>query len=112
MNHEEARGLAHLIIDTWPAFVIKAHVWCEALAELDHAEAVETYEYLRDHDEKPPSVARFLALHARTRTDEHSEPAELDIDPSISLDEYLRRHPDDVDLVAARDRHPARSPVR
>lgn len=63
MQSDQAKSIAHLIIDTWPTYVVKPYIWTNALNELDHSRAITTYETLRDSDERAPSIARFLAVY-------------------------------------------------
>ena len=104
MNSAELAHLVERIVQTWPTGP-RGRIWTEALASLDHEVALGVYEHLRDHDEKAPSVARFLAIAASTQPQlGFDRPA--DTGEPISLDEYLRRHPDDA-LDQWRARHPS-----
>jgi hypothetical protein len=62
MNPNDTARLVNLLISTWPAGV-KGHIWTDTLGPLDLEHAHATYRGLRDHDERAPSVARFLAAY-------------------------------------------------
>lgn len=98
MTNEQAKRLAHRIIDTWPGHVIKAHVWTEVLTDLDYNVALGVYEHLRDTDERPPPIARFRAIY-RTVTPDYGwqEPADTGpiIDPAIGRQVARRAYIED-----------------
>lgn len=103
MNAEQLAHLVEDIVQTWPTGV-RGRIWTAQLAHLDHDVASGVYEHLATHDEKPPSVARFLAIAASTQPElGFDRPA--DTGEPISLNEYLRRHPEDTELL--RTRHPS-----
>jgi hypothetical protein len=67
MHRDDCARLVNLVVSTWPSGV-KGHVWTEALIGYDYDLARAAYVDLRDSDEKPPSVARFIAAYHRART--------------------------------------------
>ena len=89
MNSSDLAHLVEHIIATWPTGP-RGFIWTEALADLEHPVALGIYEYLRDHDERPPSVSRFLAVYHSTTPDYGWQPP-VDSGPSIGLDEYFAR---------------------
>jgi 7-keto-8-aminopelargonate synthetase-like enzyme len=62
MNAEELAHLVEDIVQTWPTGV-RGRIWTQSLADLEHDAARGVYEHLRDHDEKPPTPARFHAIY-------------------------------------------------
>jgi hypothetical protein len=62
MTPAQTAHLVEQIVGTWPTGV-RGFVWTKRLADLDYTPALGVYEYLADHDERPPTIARFLALY-------------------------------------------------
>jgi hypothetical protein len=79
MIDDDAARLVNMIISTWPAGV-KGYVWTDVLRDLEQAEALEAYRQLRDGEERPPSVAKFLAAYhaARARSNPPGPDAYID----------------------------------
>jgi hypothetical protein len=81
MIESDRARLVNLLTSTWPAGV-KGYVWTDTLGPLDHALAHSAYVELRDHEDRPPSVARFVAAyHARrsARDAEREPPARCEL---------------------------------
>lgn len=77
MNASSTAQLVNLMISTWPIGV-RGHVWTETIHPLDFDHAHAAYIALRDTEERPPSVARFMAAyHAQTTADEAPDDCEL-----------------------------------
>lgn len=93
MTPEQTAHLVERIVQTWPAGP-RGRIWTEALSELEHVTALGVYEYLRDHDERPPSIARFLETY-RSVTPDYGWQTPDDTGPPVSLAEHLARHRDE-----------------
>ena len=68
MNASDTARIVNLIVSTWPSGV-KGHVWTDTIGTLEQARAHDAYRELRDTEERPPSVARFLAKYHALSTD-------------------------------------------
>jgi len=66
MNPNDCARLVNLLVSTWPSGV-KGHVWTDTLGALDYDPARSAYVSLRDSEERPPSVARYLAAYRAER---------------------------------------------
>lgn len=99
MTPEQSDGLARRIVNTWRS-TPKLAEWAEILTPLGYAQALDTYEHLRDTLDHGLSIARYRSEY-RARTPRESTYGSGG--PPISLDEYLSRHPDDP-LAALRAR--------
>ena len=81
MTRDECARLVNLIVSTWPSGV-KGHVWTDTLGDLEYDIARTAYLKLRDEAERPPPVARFVAVYRAERTalkaiDEHIDICQL-----------------------------------
>lgn len=66
MTPDNVARIVNQIVSTWPAGV-KGHVWTDVLASLEYDLARRAYIELREHEERPPTVARFLASYHAER---------------------------------------------
>ena len=70
MTPTDAANVTAMIVETWQGGPAE-HVWVNALTKLELIPAIETYEHLRETDERPPSIARFFAAHKARTTPRH-----------------------------------------
>jgi len=115
VNAAETARLVNLLISTWPAGV-KGYVWTDTLGPLDHDPALAAYLELREHDERPPSVARYLAAYHAQRARTDDPPTSCQICDGTGWEELdhpaahnpLTCHPDDEHPCACTAVRPCR----
>ena len=66
MTADECARIVNLVVSTWPAGP-KGHAWTEAIRDLAYADARAAYESVRDVEDRPPSIARYLAAYRAVR---------------------------------------------
>lgn len=88
MTPTQRDAMAVKIAQTWPNGPSQA-VWSDSLDELDYPQASKAYDKLRRDEERPPSVARFLAMYRTFDTPiDWKQPYD---GPPISFDQYIQR---------------------
>lgn len=97
MIEQDRARLTNLLISTWPAGV-RGYVWNDTLGDLDQYHATEAYRTLRETEERPPSVARFMAVyHARQQAqDPEYLPDHCELCDGTGARESRRAHNDRV----------------
>jgi len=81
MTPDQCSQLVNLIVSTWPTGP-KGHVWTDTLGDLEPGPALATYRQLRNDEERPPAIARFIATYRHLHPPEH---ATLNVDPHEEL---------------------------
>lgn len=114
MTQREAYALAEMLIKTWPTGPKQA-AWSDMLQrKCTHDPAWQTYRQLADTEERPPTLAGFLAVYRRHAGTVNDYPVGAALPPPedvVSFTDYLTRlaaraergDPEAVDMLAIWD---------